>query len=407
MQLGLMKSLMDAEFYDLVKTRLSPEFFGANELKVKLTLDNAHKQYKRTLTVDEVEALFFVEHPTITTADKNLYKDMFKLLRKEQPMGHDVIDTVLSGLWRNVIGERVADVGFRLVNGETTNLMDLRRILEDHAESFLPKLTVDFEESTIEELLVKYEEESKWTFNLGPLSHQVAGVNGGHFVVVGARPNSGKTSFHASLAAGPGGWAEQGARVGVLCNEEAAYRIKMRYITASCGIPFNAMKSNMATAHAAWDKIATKVSITNATGYDLNRVEAFCKSYKPDVLILDMIDKVNVKGGYARDDQRLRAVYVGARDIAKEYDCAVFGFSQVSAEGEGRTHLDQSQLEGSKTGKAAEADLMLLIGKAAEGDGNSPDTSSVRWINIAKNKLSGVHCTVVVSLDGTTARFGE
>ena len=44
-------------------------------------------------------------------------------------------------------------------------------------------------------------------------------------------------------------------------------------------------------------------------------------------------------------------------------------------------------MEGSKTGKAAEADLMLLIGKTMQVEGEDEDP--VRYLNLAKNKLNG------------------
>ena len=62
-----------------------------------------------------------------------------------------------------------------------------------------------------------------------------------------------------------------------------------------------------------------------------------------------------------------------ARQIAKTYDCAVFYMSQLSAEAEGRTTLNQSMMEGSRTGKAAEADLMILIAKSPQTNNNSGD----------------------------------
>ncbi len=43
--------------------------------------------------------------------------------------------------------------------------------------------------------------------------------------------------------------------------------------------------------------------------------------------------------------------------------------SQLSAEAEGRQVLNQAMMEGSRTGKAAEADLMLLIGQPASRRG--------------------------------------
>ena len=78
--------------------------------------------------------------------------------------------------------------------------------------------------------------------------------------------------------------------------------------------------------------------------------------------------------------------------------------TQLSAEAEGRTTLNQSMMEGSRTGKAAEADLMLLIGKAATVEGQDED-SPLRHVNIVKNKLNGWHGMVNCELDYLTARY--
>jgi hypothetical protein len=60
-------------------------------------------------------------------------------------------------------------------------------------------------------------------------------------------------------------------------------------------------------------------------------------------------------------------------------------------------------LSGSRTGKAGEADLIVLIGKedTEEGDTN------MRWINIVKNKITGVHGNFAVIFDNLTATYTE
>lgn len=117
-----------------------------------------------------------------------------------------------------------------------------------------------------------------------------------------------------------------------------------------------------------------------------------------------MGDKFATMSGYSRPDEALKANAIYARMIAKQYNCAVFYMSQLSAEAEGKTILNQSMMEGSRTGKAAEADLMILIGKAATVEGQEED-SPMRHINIVKNKLNGWHGMVNVELDYKTARY--
>ena len=252
--------------------------------------------------------------------------------------------------------------------------------------------------------MAKAELEARWTFNIPSVTLKVEGVSGGQLIEVGARPNTGKTSFHASLIAGPGGFAHQGARCIVLCNEEPTHRVGARYLTAASGMSAREVRDNMGKAQAMYKPVYDNIKIKEAGGRDMAWVESVCKSYSPDILVLDMGDKFGVQGSFARQDEALKACAIYARQIAKTYDCAVFYMSQLSAEAEGRTTLNQSMMEGSRTGKAAEADLMLLIGKAATVEGQDED-SPLRHVNIVKNKLNGWHGMVNCELDYLTARY--
>ena len=127
-------------------------------------------------------------------------------------------------------------------------------------------------------------------------------------------------------------------------------------------------------------------------------VESVCKTFKPDILILDMGDKFARTDGFSRNDEALKANAIYARTIAKQYQCAIFYMSQLSAEAEGKVVLNQSMMEGSRTGKAAEADLMLLISKNPM-KGEEDELDLQRHINVVKNKLSGWHGIVSCELD--------
>tara|TARA_Y100000592_G_C5361992_1_gene264145 strand:+ start:16 stop:528 length:513 start_codon:yes stop_codon:yes gene_type:complete len=139
------------------------------------------------------------------------------------------------------------------------------------------------------------------------------------------------------------------------------------------------------------------LSIKDATDKRMDYVEQLAKSVKPDIIVLDMGDKFAVSGS-DRSDIYLKEAAIHARNIAKKYNCAIIWMSQLSAEAEGKINVNQSMLEGSKTGKAAEADLMLLISKNPEIEGQDSNDPQ-RHIRLAKNKLTGWHGTVHVELD--------
>ena len=405
MELSLIRSLMDKEFYDEHRGSRCPDrLFSKDVRKIKQSIDSAMDRYERTVTPAEIEALFMANNPTLTTAQKQAYSHLFVQVTKQLPMGSDVAQEVLSKLFQQVVGEDIANLGFDYVNGDKTSLEPLRQMLEQYGDDFTPNLRIEWEDIDLDTIIAMTDLESQWTFNIPTLTRKVEGVNAGHLIEVGARPNTGKTSFHASLVAAPGGFAWQGAKVVVLCNEEGYHRVAHRYITAATGMDKHEIVKHKQKAMEVFAKIRPNIMFKDATGRDMNWVESVCKSYKPDIVILDMGDKFSRMAGFSRPDESLKANAIQARQIAKQQDCAVFYMSQLSAEAEGKVVLNQAMMEGSRTGKAAEADLMIMISKNPTVEGQEEEDNQ-RHINVVKNKLSGWHGIVHTDLEYKIARY--
>ena len=405
MELSLIRSLMNREFYEEHRGARCPDrLFSKDVRKIKQSIDSAMERYERTVTPDEIEALFMANNPTLTTAQKQAYSSLFNNIKREQPMGGDVAQEVLSKLFQKVIGEEIATLGCDYVDGMQTSLDPLRQILEQYADDFTPSAKVEWDDIELETLLARNDLEARWTFNVPSLTRKVEGVNDGHLIEVGARPNTGKTSFHASLIASPGGFAHQGANCIILCNEEGYHRVGARYLTAATGMTMQEIKKNPTKARDLYAPVKERIKIKDATGRDMAWVESICKAYKPDIVLLDMGDKFARTGGFARPDEALKANAIHARMIAKQHECAVFYMSQLSADAEGKIILNQSMMEGSRTGKAAEADLMILIAKNPPVQGQDEEDIE-RHLNIVKNKLTGWHGSVHCQLEYQTARY--
>ena len=68
MELGLLRTLMDKEFYeDNPAVRHQHNLFSKDVMKIKNVVAKAIEKYQRSVTPDEVEALFYVENPSMTT----------------------------------------------------------------------------------------------------------------------------------------------------------------------------------------------------------------------------------------------------------------------------------------------------------------------------------------------------
>jgi replicative DNA helicase len=396
---------MSKDFYSNNKGIRTPDkLFTKDVRKIKNTLDYAMDTYDKDLTLPELEGLFFTHNSTMTTANKDVYKQIFKNIGKQEAMSEGIAEEVLGKLFQQVVGEEIANLGFDYVNGTETSLEPMRKLLSDYQDDFMPNLKIDWGDISIDNLLQANDIQSKWKFNIPSLTRKVEGISGGHLVIVGARPNTGKTSFHASLIGGPDGFASQGAKCIVLCNEEAYERVGARYLSAATSMSMEEVKGNYALAASRYEPVRENIKLYDSTGKDMTWVEAIIKAYQPDIVVLDMGDKFSSKTS-DKSDVYLKEAAIHARNIAKQYGCAIIWMSQLSAVAEGKVYVDQSMMEGSKTGKAAEADLMVLISKNPQVEG-AEEQDTQRHLNIAKNKLKGgwhgvVHC----ELDGERSQY--
>ena len=177
----------------------------------------------------------------------------------------------------------------------------------------------------------------------------------------------------------------------------------MRLINAHAGMTFDEIRADMTTAKEKWTEVKHNINILDTVDWSLDEVDEFVQKEKPDILIIDQLDKVNVKGNFARTDEKLRAIYTGAREIAKRNNCCVIAISQASADAHNRDHISFDMMENSKTGKAAEADLIIGIGNRASND----PTNTSRVLNVSKNKITGWHGDPSCLLDKYISRFTD
>ena len=405
MELALLKTLLNREFYNQHKGLQCPDkIFSKDVRKIKQALDTAMETYDTDLSVSDLQAVFNRINASMTTATRTAYEDLFKRIEIAEPIKDEIANDTLSQLFQQHVGDLVANLGFDFVNGAENSLEPLRKLLEEYKDDFTPNLRVEWDDHSLDTILDATALESKWKFNISSLARRVEGISDGHLVLVGARPNTGKTSFHASIIAGADGFAHQGAKCIVLCNEEAYTRVAARYISASTLMTMKEVDENPALAASRYSSINKRIKFKDTTGKNMAWVESVVKHERPDIVVLDMGDKF-ADISSERSDITLKAAAIHARNIAKQYKCAVIWMSQLSAEAEGRSDLNQAMMEGSKTGKAAEADLMILIGKTQQVEGEEEDP--IRYLNIAKNKLNGFQGKITCSLDGARSLYSS
>ena len=184
-------------------------------------------------------------------------------------------------------------------------------------------------------------------------------------------------------------------------NEEPGRMVKGRIFCSYLGKTVNELREDVKSADEVYiDKIKPNLLLLEGRQISISEIDKFVETHKPDIVFVDQLDKVSINDSYARVDEKLRAIYETSRAIAKRRDCMIWAVSQASYEAHNRQEIDFGMLENSRTGKAAEADIIIGIGKNF-GD----EEDYIRHLCVSKNKLTGWHGVVTCRIDIKKARY--
>ena len=222
-------------------------------------------------------------------------------------------------------------------------------------------------------------------WRLKELNVALGPIRKGDFIIIAARPETGKTTFTASEASYMMTQLQPDEHVIWINNEEASNKVMMRVIQAYNQVTSSELLSDPKTHEGKFLLGGGErfLILDDDSGIkSTNKIGMLFKEYKPGLIIFDQLDKVH---GFKQDreDLRIGQLYEWARDLAKEY-CPVIAISQVDGTGEGEKWIQMNQLRGSKTDKIGEADAIVTIGKS-----NEPGMDLQRFIHVPKNKLFG------------------
>lgn len=294
---------------------------------------------------------------------------------------------------------------------------------------FLASSDPDFELSTIGSLVSNYERElgkaihtsdmfvtgataspasrpPGFSFPVRELQLSCGEVAQGDFVILGARPEMGKTTLVSHCV---GHFAQQPVHVDRpivwVNNEERSDKVYRRVVQSVLGVSTADLLSDYPKHLAEFEKRVKEGRILITKQGECNSVHALdllFSEYNPCLIVFDQLDKVSGFGKQEQEYMRLGKLYGWARECASKYG-PVIAVSQLNATAEGHAYPGLESLRGSGTDKQGEADLIILLGSDDRGKGT-------RCINIPKNKLDGAdemyrHARWELTFDPIHARY--
>ena len=397
----LLGLFLSHRFYDQNRHLIAVDFFENEAKKIWRSIELGHARYGRDLTPAEVEQVLFSEFRTMTTSQK---KSMMMLVRSlPKDIGEDVAEDVLRDQFKAYFGRQLADLGIAMMDNKVNDLNKVTDLINRYQENFMPKETIQEIKHDVASLLHSTRDVSKYKWNLKGLRDICPGIGPSTFSAIFALVETGKTAFLISTLFAPKGFLAQWAKVRILGNEEPVERTALRAVSSFTGMTDAQITADTVKAHNMWDVYRNQCVFLNTDEVpSMEELDQLIAKHKPDVVGIDQLDKMQIGGNYARDDIRLGEIYRSARTLSKKHSCAIIGVSQANAEADGRTVLRFTQMAGSRVGKAAEADLIVGIGKEQEDSG---EDNKLRHIYVSKNKLGGKHGTCTTVIEPEVSRY--
>ena len=395
----ILSACLSHEFYKETSEVVNKEMFPNGVSTIFDTISSAQEKYESDIDINTLIQLHRNKYPALPDSSREPIEEVIKDLDNFKPSNSEILKDLVIEFWKKNKAHKISDLSADIWLGNSTDFMALRTLIDSAIEN-VPEDEGNFQEvkDNIQDYIDGWDQGFEFKFELQSLADRISGAGRGNLGIIFARPETGKTTFCTYLVSE---YIRQGFKVAYFANEEPGRLVKGRVFSAYLRRSIDEMKKNLEDSMNVYkNEIEPNLKLLEGRGITLSEIEKFIDIHKPDVVMVDQLDKVVINGNFARTDEKLRALYEGARTIAKKQQVLFWSVSQASYDAQGRQEVDFSMLENSRTGKAAEADIIIGIGK---NFGEEEDY--VRHLCISKNKLNGWHGTVTCSIDIYRARY--
>jgi replicative DNA helicase len=392
--------ISDIDILFILKNRIDYErffpFIESNLLTTEGTLIGKYIKtyYTAHSSKDEIQwaffrTWFFMKHPTMDKSKKDVYLHLFKSLEEYEDTTDD-LTIIMRELIRKTYAKEVAEKALRIADGsDDSALSDLNPILEtamrelgNYTEE--DKYLVGFSHDE----LFDHSDDPNLTFSLGGLNVTCDGISKGDFVVIGAHPDTGKTTFLIDQAVHMASQLPEGKKVLYFNNEQKGRALNHRIISRVLGKSVDDVLTDPLESLREFEKTGfkDKYILIDSANTDRIIIERL-KKYRDVVglILFDQLWKVQMTALKTQNEfMALGKQYAWGREIAKEY-APVMTVHQLDGASANMKYIEMQNMFGSKVALQGEADLIINIGRVTDGS----EPYNIRHFYVPKNKLTG------------------
>ncbi len=331
-----------------------------------------------------------VRHAAMQVEALELYSAIFDALDGYTPTGPD-LETVHALIGRDY-ATKISEASGDVADGASTDLAVVDTLMDDWRRETDAASRIDelFVTKDIHEIMSAVLPTGGRDWRLAELNLALGPLRVGDFITVGARPDSGKTSFLASEVTFI---AEQfipdNKIVLWFCNEEIGKRVKFRIMQACLGVTVKHFFDNFEDCHKEYEAKLSgdRIELVHQNLMTVNTVERVIHEYRDRIglIVLDQLHKMQGLGGSATNDvSRQAMLFQWARGLAVY--APVLNVHQLKGQAEGVMFPSMDMLYGSTTLIQGECDAILMLGRSHD---EAEYALNARGLYCPKNKLIG------------------
>jgi archaellum biogenesis ATPase FlaH/F0F1-type ATP synthase delta subunit len=391
MELRLLHSLVDKNIYNGCMDVVSSNIFSEDTEDIAEAIQELHAEFTEGVDLGVVEN-HLLSKKVSTTAKKHLLSEIFVRISATEPLPLPIVR-------KNIFTLAIRKQRLDALN-ELAVAIEKNADTHEHVISLLEGVPLEEEKDSEivgtdnAALAEHYSTANRFPFSLENLQHHIGGMARGNLCIVFGRPEMGKSSFVACLVAE---YLRRGISVEYYANEEPGRKIMLNIRRAVTGEDDKAISQCIIndTEHEIWNTASKHLKVRQIGEMAIETIISRAKKDKPDVIVLDQVDKLQMNAPQQPNHDRLKALYVKTRELAKTGNCLVINVCQASASADDTDYVPLSAMDGSKTGKPGEADIIFGIGKkdVMQSDLMSKEMGlpCSRFVTVSKNKINGFH----------------
>lgn len=403
MELRLLNSLTDKGVYEGCVKYINPSIFPEELEDIMCAIQELHTKFDDNIDMEIVKTHIFNKKVS-TTAKKALLTDIIDKIEVSKPVSVDIAKDFIFQMAKTAQRLEAMNKLAWIIEKKEDSHEEVINILSE-----LPLEEQDTSEivgATDEDLKEFYEASNRYPFSIDTLQRKIGGMSKGNLAIVFGRPEIGKSSFIAHMVAG---YIKSGIIVEYYANEEPGRKIMLNIRRAVTGESDSEIVTAIQKKNTPkeWEAAYKNLTVRSVGTMGIDTIIGRSKDNPPDVFILDQVDKLTLSNSKnSPNHERLKELYTRTRELAKSRDCLVINVSQASIDADGQNRITYDMLDGSKTGKAGEADIIIGIGKNdfLKDDVSDP-RNQIRYVTISKNKINGWHGMLPVTFNPITNQW--